>query len=120
MKAILLDNERALRVDPQAQEIRRWEIVETNNVTRQLGAHREIAGKAVADLLAGLECDADATAVFGLLSAAITYLVLRSKTLDSYMGIELASDKGWRRWENAAASVIDALFPSREVKKGPS
>jgi AcrR family transcriptional regulator len=105
--ALILDQARSLRHDPEQQEIRRWEVGLGNEVAVRLGEGREVAGRMVAELL-GDRPDLD-PAVFGLLMAGVSFLVLRSKTLGTYLGIDIRSERGWKRWEAAAETIIRKL-----------
>ncbi|MCK5311773.1 MAG: hypothetical protein KAJ62_06670 [Desulfobacteraceae bacterium] len=52
----------------------------------------------------------DLQAVVALMGAAISYLVLRSKHIDLYTGIDLLSDQGWQRLENAVGAIIRGML----------
>ncbi len=95
------------------QEIMRWEIIHENELTRQLASVRE---KQRTEILGALQIDPakyrdiDLGAAAALLHAGITNLVLRSKTADEYMGIDLHSNYGWKRLEKAIEGLVKGYF----------
>jgi hypothetical protein len=52
----------------------------------------------------------DVPAVAALISAGLIYLVLRSKTAESFLGVDLRSDQGAARIERAAASLLGSVL----------
>jgi AcrR family transcriptional regulator len=104
---------RELRKRVTTQEIMRWELVQRNELTDKLAAVREAQGMEILGLLpAGPETSRkiDLPAIAALLHAGLMYLVLRSKTADVYMGVDLKSDKGWSRIEGAVEAIVKAYF----------
>lgn len=104
---------RELRRRVTTQEIMRWELVNRNELTDRLAGMRESQGMEILGLLptdpeTARRVDLPATAA--LLHAGLMYLLLRSKTADRYMGVDLKSDKGWRRIEKSLDAIIDAVF----------
>lgn len=112
-KAVLSGYVRELRRRPITQEILRQELVERNVLVDALADFREAQGLEIATYIAlNNSKDAlDITAVGALLHAGMQYLVLRSKTVDNYLGINLHDDTGWQRLECALDTIINALFP---------
>jgi AcrR family transcriptional regulator len=104
---LVLAHSRSLRRDPQAREIRRWEMMSSGEVTTLLAARREMGGRIVARLLS--ENSTTDPAAFGIIFAGLSYLILRSTTLESYLGIDLASDQAWERWESAAVQLVRSV-----------
>lgn len=107
MKGLL----RELRKRVTTQEVLRWELVQRNELTDELAAVREAQGTEVLDLLpaaAGSTGDRDLGAMGALLHAGVMYLVLRSRTADGFMGVDLQSDEGWSRIEGAIESLAEA------------
>lgn len=101
---------RALRRRQLTQEIMRWELLERNELTDMLAQHREAQGN---DVIQSLEQPGgpDVRAIGTLLSAGLTYLILRSKTADVYNGLNLGSEEDWARIERAVGFLVDAAFP---------
>ncbi len=112
-RTLLKGHLRELRLRPVTQEIMRWEMIRKNELTGELAEAREKAGLE----LLGLEpfgsltaSDRDLAAVGALIHAGLTYLVLRAKTADLYMGLDLRRDEDWERLEKAVDELLDAYF----------
>lgn len=93
------------------QEILLWELTQKNEILDELAQIRETKGVAlnrriekVVDLNR-----IDLPALTSLLIGGIYYLVLRSRNVDVYNGIDLASDTGWQRLENSINLIIDLI-----------
>jgi AcrR family transcriptional regulator len=114
--ALLKGYLRELRKRVTTQEVLRWEVVQRNELTDELAAVREAQGLEILDLLPaadGAAGDRDLAAVGALLHAGVMYLVLRSKTADAYMGVDLQTEEGWSRIERAIESLAGACFHGR-------
>jgi hypothetical protein len=100
---------RALRRRQITQEIMRWELLERNELTDMLAHHREVEGK---ELIESFERPGgpDIRAIGSILSAGLTYLILRSKTADVYNGLHLSSEEDWARIERAVGFLVDSAF----------
>lgn len=107
---------RALRSRPLTQEIMRWELLDRNELTDALAHYREEQSSA---LLASFDesTDIDSRAIGSLIAAGMTYLILRSKTADTYNGLDLNSEQDWARVERAAGFLVDAAFVAGGAKK---
>lgn len=102
---------KALRRRPITCEIMIWEMSERNELTAALEAVRENSIIEFFNLfLAKGESRGDLQAVVALIGAAVSYLVLRSRQIDLYGGIDLSSDDGWTRIENAIQSIADNMI----------
>lgn len=112
-KAFLIQFGRVLRSDTMTREILAWELMERNELTDAIADEREKRGL---ELLKHFPEDDryDLPAVAAILSAGITYLVLRGKTADCYNGIELNSDAGWQRIEKSTEFIVDTLYNALE------
>ncbi|MCP3898549.1 MAG: TetR/AcrR family transcriptional regulator [Desulfobacteraceae bacterium] len=100
----------ALKKRPVTREIMIWEMIERNELTSELEAIRENSIVEFFQMfLLDKETEYDLQAVLALIGAAISYLVLRSKNIDLYGGIDLASDQGWQRLQNALDVVIRGM-----------
>ncbi|MGE3149174.1 MAG: hypothetical protein AB7K04_08915, partial [Pseudorhodoplanes sp.] len=58
------------------------------------------------------EGEQDNAALYTILTAALCYLVLRSVASETYFGISLRTDQGWKRLFAAIDRILSALFPS--------
>ena len=108
-KVMILGFGRALRRRALTKEMLRWELQESNELTEALAKERErqsLQWLALAPDLKG----ADLPAVASILVAGQVYLTLRSKTSDTYNGIDLHSESGWKRIEDAVALLSDLFF----------
>jgi AcrR family transcriptional regulator len=103
---------RVLMQRPGAVEMMVWELVERNALTAIMETAREELGLSIAaELFADAPVAEQANAITALLSAGITYLVLRRRKIRWYNGIDLKSDEGWRELTEAARSMARALAP---------
>ncbi len=109
----MVNHLRALRSRKITQEIMRWELIKRNSLTDELAMSRERQGMALLESAmaeAGLPEGFDIAAPAALIHAGITYLILRSKTADVYMGLDLKSDEDWTRIEEAAARLVNVMY----------
>ena len=108
-KAIILGFGHALRRRPITKEIMRWELQEKNQLTDALAKERERQSQQWLALAPNLH-DVDLAAVASILVAGQVFLTLRAKTADTYNGINLDSESGWKRIEDAVALLSDLFF----------
>ena len=113
-KTIILGFGRAIRRRPLTKEILRWDLQERNALTDALAKERERQSQLWFGLAPNLN-GADLPAVASILAAGQVFLTLRSKTADTYNGIELHSESGWKRIENAVALLADLFFQHVEA-----
>lgn len=116
VKSLMLAFGRALRERPVTQEIMRWELLERNELTDALARHREMQSTDLFDSFEGSE-QIDIRAVGSLMAAGLTYLILRSKTVDVYNGLHLDSEADWERIERAVNFLIDAALDENSAKQ---
>ena len=125
VSSLLRDQLNDLRRRPVAQEIIRWELFHKNTLTDQLALAREKQGK---EFLTRLPFDSDRDpeidlgAIYAILHAGLTHLVISARKTDYYQGIDLKSARGWRRVEKAIDALIDAYFNYHRIepaKHGP-
>ncbi len=95
----------------EEQEILLWELSHKNHVTETLAQAREKQGT---ELMWKMSEAVDFTkldlpAMAAVITGGINYLVLRSRTVDVYNGVDLASKKGWERIEKSIAAMLDAF-----------
>ncbi len=86
-----------LRARPLTLEIMAAEVQERNALTAILETEREQWGEQVARLLGGDQAQAAAwlNGVSLLLVAGVQYLLLRSRSIRIFGGVELRTDEGW-------------------------
>lgn len=110
-KRILIGQFRQILKDRGLQEVLLWELHEQNRVTEAVAEAREKQGQAFLTQMAGLIDDSsiDIPAVASLLVGGIYYLALRSRTVEVYSGINLRTEKGWKRIESAVSLLLDMV-----------
>jgi len=103
---------RALRKRRATQDVLVWELVEKNPLADRTAQARERAGLELMEKLpSAMAPGVDLPAVAAILTAGLTYLVLRSRTAPAWLGVSLRDEDGWIRLERAAAAVVRALVP---------
>ncbi len=104
----------ALKKRPVTQAIMAWEMIEPNGLTEELERIRE---EGIMEFFKMFftkeEINFDLQAVIMLLGAGISYLVIRSKHIDFYGGLELNSDEGWKRMEKAFENITHGILNNR-------
>jgi AcrR family transcriptional regulator len=118
-KVIILGFSRAIRRRPVTKEMMRWELQEKNALTEELARERERQSQQWLALAPDVH-GADLAAVASILVAGQVFLTLRSKTTDTYNGIELNSESGWKRIEDAIALLSDLFFQYVAADSVPS
>jgi AcrR family transcriptional regulator len=114
---------RGLRARPTTQEILRWELAVSNDLTEKLAEIRERRG---IELLRRVPLDPrrrlaeDVPAVAALLSAGVIYLVLRSKTAPAWLGVSLDTEEGWARIERAIETIVRRVLRAADAEGGES
>lgn len=101
----------ALAKNDALKEIRRWELIEQNEVSEQLANRREKAARGFIDelTLVNEDPDADIPAMLGVMLAGVLYLSLRSKTESQFLGVPIRTEAGWERITNALAQLSNSL-----------
>jgi AcrR family transcriptional regulator len=108
-----------LRRRPVAQEAIRCAFQDGNSLTDMFAVARE---KMVREYLARIAFDqekhpeCDLGAVFALIHAGLTHLVVSAPRTDFYQGIDLKSARGWKRIEKAIDDVVAAYFKAHETQ----
>lgn len=110
-KRILAGQLRQILGDRELQEILLWELHEKNRVTDAVAHARERQAVGLLGQMAEVVGDeaTDIAAIASLMAAGIYYLVLRSRTVELYSGINLRTKEGWQRIESAVSTVIDMI-----------
>jgi len=61
------------------------------------------------------DTDADIAAITTILSASVSYLLLRSRDTEIYNTVDIRSDRDWERIEKAIILICkQCLFPGKE------
>jgi len=104
-----------LRARPLTLEILAAELQQRNELTVILEEQRETWGERAATLLGGEEF-AQRKELRGLtivLVAGVQYLLLRSRTIRIFGGVDLHSDAGWDELKASMHSMARSLFATR-------
>jgi AcrR family transcriptional regulator len=108
---VLLHNYiRELRRRPVTHGILAWEVVARNELTARLEEVREKRGLELLGLLRDAPPEVDLAALLTLVSGAVQYLLMRSRLIRVFLGIDLRTDEGWARIEKMFALFIRTLF----------
>lgn len=106
----------ALANNETLMEVRRWELIERNEVTAHLADRRERAARSFIDRVDGLTEEADVPAMVSIMLAGVLYLMLRSKTEGQFLGVPLRTNEGWARLY-AAIEQLTRAFPANLQKE---
>ncbi len=101
----------SLQKRPMTRAIMAWEIIETNELTDELERVREESILEFFQMFfikEGTKCDLQA--IIALIGAGISYLVLRSKNIDFYGGIDISSEKGWKRLQEGIDLIVKGVI----------
>lgn len=109
--SMLHDQIEALARNETLREVRRWELIELNEVTTQLAQRRERAARSFIDRVDGLTDEVDVPAVVSIMLAGVLYLMLRSKTESHFLGVPLRTNEGWTRLYAALEQIVRG-FPA--------
>jgi hypothetical protein len=100
----------ALRKRPLTLAIMAWELIESNELTEELERVRE---QSIMEFFQMFfikdEVPFDLQAIVMLIGAAVSYLVIRSKNIDLYGGLEIGSDQGWQRIEQVISTICNSI-----------
>ncbi len=97
-KSILI----TLRRRPLTLDIMAWEALERNELSKRLEDVRvRIFLEYFENLQGDIPEDIDLSAVVALLAGAVHFLTIRSRNTRTFGGIDLESEAGWRRIEQA-------------------
>ena len=102
-----------LKSDDLSMNLMAWEMLHENEVTRAFTRTRESAGLELNKRLASLSGKAsglDIEAVFAVISSSIYYLLLRSRFVKDYNGIDIRSEEGWKRLARTMADMLGGLI----------
>lgn len=99
----------ALENNEALKEIRRWELIERNEVSGQLAERREMAARPFIDELDALNNEMDVPAMVSVMLAGVLYLSLRAKTECQFLGVPLRTSEGWKRIDDALTQLTQSL-----------
>ncbi len=102
-----------LKERPITLEIMAWEMVERNDLTMALSEVREARGMAAMERVArrfALPPSLDLAALVALFAAATNYLLVRSRGIRIFQGLDLRRDEGWERLFATIGRVGAALL----------
>lgn len=117
--ALLKGYIRELRSSTSAQELLLGELISRNELSEASARKRERQGADLIEALVRTAPDAaktDVAAMGALLSAGLTFLMLRARTSDAYLGIDISSEGGWSRIEKAMEDLVRGVFRSRDAE----
>ena len=101
----------SLRKRPLTQAIMAWEIIEPNGLTEELERIRE---QSIIEFFQMFfmkdQVQIDLQAIIMIIGAAISYLVIRSKNIDLFGGLDLGSEQGWERIEKAIETITHGVL----------
>ncbi len=102
-----------LRARPLTLEILAAEVLERNELTAVLEAEREAWGEQASRLLGGDEFvrRPELRGLTLLLVAGVQYLLVRSRRIRIFGGIDIRSDAGWATLKAAVRQMALGLFP---------
>ena len=106
----------ALGSNEVLREVRRWELIERNDITAQLADRRERSARSFIDRVDGLTQEADIPAQVSVMLAGMLYLMLRSKTESHFLGVPLRTNEGWERIFGAIESMVGHLPENIQTK----
>jgi AcrR family transcriptional regulator len=101
-----------LLADEFSMNLMAWEMMNENNLTRAFSRAREEAGIELYERISqefpsGSSFDVEAA--FTVISSSIYYLLLRSRHVEEYGGINLRTDSGWERLAGVMSDMVAGL-----------
>ncbi|MCP4021780.1 MAG: TetR/AcrR family transcriptional regulator [Desulfobacteraceae bacterium] len=100
----------ALRKRPVTQDILAWELLERNELTKQLEDIRIKTILQYFDFLDGIPDDDNLSAIIVLMGGAVNQLIVKSRINRSLGGIDLESEKGWDQINKAIDLLLTGIF----------
>jgi AcrR family transcriptional regulator len=110
-KKVLIGQLRQALSNKELQEILLWELNQKNQVTDAVAETRERQAVAMLEEMKTIvDFDkVDFPAIGSLIVGGIYYLILRSRLVKTYSGIDLNSEEGWQRIEQAIIDLLDLI-----------
>lgn len=108
-KKIFVGQLKNILANKELQEILLWELNTKNEVTSAIAKEREAQGVAILNGIGKItgKTKVDIPAAATLILGGIYYLVLRSRQVDVFNGIDLNSQTGWDRIEKSVENLIE-------------
>ncbi len=108
-KKIFVGQLKNILANKELQEILLWELNTKNEVTSAIAKEREAQGVAILNGIGQItgKTKVDIPAAATLILGGIYYLVLRSRQVDVFNGIDLNSQTGWDRIEKSLENLIE-------------
>lgn len=100
----------ALRNRPVTLDILAWEVLERNELTKQLEDIRIRTVLEYFEFLEDVPDDENLTAIIAIMSGAITHLLIKSRITGSVGGIDIEKDDGWERINRAIELLLKGIF----------
>ena len=100
----------ALRKRPLTQDILAWELLERNELTRELEDRRIRTVLEFFEELDDLPDDNHLTTIVALMSGAVNHLIVRSRISSAVGGIDLESQAGWDRIDEGIDLLLKGIF----------
>lgn len=114
MEDVVLQLHDALRRDELTKQLMIAELTRRNEITEAMSVAREAVGLRLTDEFAALlhERDlpdaVDVNALFAIVSATVSYLTLRSDSVQQYNGLNIQAREGWERIGATIRLLVDA------------
>jgi AcrR family transcriptional regulator len=110
-KLVFNKNLNILLENKNLQEIYRWELIDENAPLQKIAQTREKHGYALTKLFKAAlpNQQIDAEAYFAVITAAVHYLVLRSKTAQMFNGLDLHDQESWKRVSISINKMIEHI-----------
>lgn len=100
----------ALRKRPVTQDILAWELLERNELTRQLEDVRIRTILEYFEYFDEIPDDENLSAIVVLMGGAVNHLIVKSRINSSVGGIDLESEKGWGRINKGIDLLMKGIF----------
>ncbi len=108
-KKIFIGQLRDILENKELQEIILWELNTKNEVTSAVAKEREVQGVSILDGVKKItgKSKVDIPAAVTIILGGIYYIVLRSRQVDVFNGININSEVGWKRIEKSVENLIE-------------
>lgn len=100
----------ALRKRPVTQEILAWELLERNELSKQLEEIRVRTILEYFEFLEDIPDDDILSAIVVLMGGAVNQLLVKSRINNSLGGIDLTSEEGWNRINEGIDLLLTGIF----------
>jgi AcrR family transcriptional regulator len=111
-KSVMLHALRELRSRRSTQEILRWELFETSELSHTLSGYRNRQASLFLRPFreASMGKLVDVNAIAAVIGTSFFYLILRSKTAKHIYDLDIQTEEGWKRVADALSFIYDAVF----------